>query len=350
MSNTFVHVLRKRRRGMTLLWAGCSLTLVMGMSMLALDGGRYWVARAQIQNAADAAARAAAGKMINSRSDAITAAQSAVTANKILGGTLTLSNQDIVFGEYDEDTGAFNASSSSPDAVRITVRMTSAQASSLINVLANAIGAGGTAMSASAIYQSYNMRATGPMDAQDAWWRIGQPDNWSAGSAGSTPPRTFIRVRPGEVIQIKPTGTWQLGQWGPDHVKGPEGYGQDWINDWAPSSPHYNGAPPLSNARAPLLSVTGFFVGDAAPTGQAPPALDFSTPQSREFTRLAPGLKQGFFVGDGLRSDGSAQTFVVPEGATKLYLAMNDEWWWGDNSGNMRYDIHVVEASPYLRK
>ena len=45
-------------------------------------------------------------------------------------------------------------------------------------------------------------------------------------------------------------------------------------------------------------------------------------------------LKQPFFIGDGVRNDGvTPQSFVVPTGATRLYLGIMDGQQWSDNSG-----------------
>jgi hypothetical protein len=85
--------------------------------------------------------------------------------------------------------------------------------------------------------------------------------------------------------------------------------------------------------------LVGVFIGPGGPSGPAPTALDFVT---TSFTSLSPLLDQTFFIGDGLTGDGSgtAQTFVVPTGATELYLAISDACGYngspscyGDNQG-----------------
>ena len=58
----------------------------------------------------------------------------------------------------------------------------------------------------------------------------------------------------------------------------------------------------------------------------APAGLDFSTPPARSQPSMAPVLNQVFFIGDGLTGtgSGSVQQFVVPLGATRLYLGSSD--------------------------
>jgi large repetitive protein len=98
---------------------------------------------------------------------------------------------------------------------------------------------------------------------------------------------------------------------------------------------HYAGAQNgIAGLRAPIDSLIGVFLGDAGPTGSGvPEELDFRTPGSRDFTTLAPALRQPFFIGDGLTSAGAPQIFVAPEGATRLYLGTMDGFGWYNNTG-----------------
>jgi hypothetical protein len=84
------------------------------------------------------------------------------------------------------------------------------------------------------------------------------------------------------------------------------------------------GAGSISGIAAPGQGfLVGVFIGPGGPSGPAPAALDFVT---TSFTSLSPMIDQTFFIGDGLTGDGSgtAQTFVVPTGATELYLGISD--------------------------
>ena len=98
-----------------------------------------------------------------------------------------------------------------------------------------------------------------------------------------------------------------------------------------------------SNVIAPINALMGVFLTDAAlPVGRAhdaPPMLDFSTPGSRDFEVLEPVVNQVFFIGDGKRADGSDQSFVVPEGATRLFLGSMDAFEWNNNGGHFSTTI-----------
>lgn len=109
------------------------------------------------------------------------------------------------------------------------------------------------------------------------------------------------------------------------------------INNWGGSE---NG---MSDIQAPINSVIAVFLSDAQPdtAGSAPPVLDFSSATSRDFTSLQPKLRQVFFIGDGRRDSGEVQRFVVPNGATRLYIGTMDGWEWNNNTGGFEVTSHL---------
>jgi hypothetical protein len=73
------------------------------------------------------------------------------------------------------------------------------------------------------------------------------------------------------------------------------------------------------------LFMVGVFLGGAQPSGEAPPALDFSADALGEaFSELSPKIAQTFFIGDGRTPAGATQRFVIPDGATRLFLGFAD--------------------------
>jgi hypothetical protein len=81
----------------------------------------------------------------------------------------------------------------------------------------------------------------------------------------------------------------------------------------------------ISGVQAPGDALLGVFTGAGAPGGTSPAALNFGG-GNITFATLSPLLDQVFFIGDGLTGNGSgtAQDFVVPAGASRLFLATAD--------------------------
>ena len=75
------------------------------------------------------------------------------------------------------------------------------------------------------------------------------------------------------------------------------------------------------------LFLVGMFDNGSLNGGAAPARLDFSANQD-SFTTLSPLLYQTFFIGDGRtgfnNAAGTQQVFVVPTGATRLFLGFAD--------------------------
>ena len=82
----------------------------------------------------------------------------------------------------------------------------------------------------------------------------------------------------------------------------------------------------ISSYVGPINALVGVFLDNNTPGGSAPAGLDFTSPSSQSQTTLAPQLRQVFFIGDGFTGTGSGavQQFVVPAGATRLFLASSD--------------------------
>lgn len=91
-------------------------------------------------------------------------------------------------------------------------------------------------------------------------------------------------------------------------------------------------------------ALIGVFLDDQQPNLTSAPTevLDFGpSGLGIEFAELAPALKQPFFIGDGRTGHeiGDAQRFIVPEGATRLFLGTLDGWGWYNNSGSIEVAI-----------
>ncbi|MBW3598154.1 MAG: hypothetical protein KY475_12900, partial [Planctomycetes bacterium] len=150
---------------------------------------------------------------------------------------------------------------------------------------------------------------------------------------GTVPPS--VAVAPDALLSFSVdgvTGNFPSGSFGPDAD------GIQTIYERATFGPRGG----ISDYRLPLNSLVGVFLGDTV--GARPPALDSEI----RFVTLSPQLGQVFFIGDGLTGTGSGdrQTFLAPDGATRLYLASLDGHEWGNNAGAFTVDVFAGAARP----
>jgi len=144
---------------------------------------------------------------------------------------------------------------------------------------------------------------------------------------------TSISITPG--TQLQWTATGQVGH--PGDVAGPDGAA-------SVITSHFTGAEHgISDVNVPIDALLGVFLSASQPDLLFPPGpLDFSSAASRDYLTLFPLLQQVFFMGDGLTSGFSAQTIIVPAGATRLYLGTMDGYSWNNNVGAFEVTLNAV--------
>jgi hypothetical protein len=88
--------------------------------------------------------------------------------------------------------------------------------------------------------------------------------------------------------------------------------------------------------RQNTMFLVGVFTTDRPPAEPAPERLDFT--DAEDFAELEPAIGQTFFIGDGV-----ARRFLIPTGATRLFLGFADAFafvgptgWYGNNSGELQ--------------
>lgn len=107
----------------------------------------------------------------------------------------------------------------------------------------------------------------------------------------------------------------------------------------------------ISSVTAPLNALIGVFVDNNVPGGVAPAGLDFTSGAARSAATISPLLNQVFFIGDGLTGTGSGavQQFVIPAGATRLFLGSFDGVGASfNNSGSFSVTVTDVPAVPTM--
>ena len=146
-----------------------------------------------------------------------------------------------------------------------------------------------------------------------------------AGTVGMTVPSVTGEVR------AFPNLTWA----------GPDGNANT-LNDTDINS--FNG---ISGILAPTtLPLLGVFLSDSHTGSEsAPSRLDYNA-LGYDSVSMSPGLGQTFFIGDGWNAASDLQNFVVPGGATRLYLGLADAGYftgdpgaYADNEGSFTADV-----------
>ncbi len=118
------------------------LVLVLGaMCVLAIDVGRLFVCKAELQNAVDAASLAGASQLVGTitpevRADAISEAKRLAAANNVGRQPLTLADSDIHFGHYDSNTQTFipEETAGIVDSIQVSGRRTTNSPSGPVNL------------------------------------------------------------------------------------------------------------------------------------------------------------------------------------------------------------------------
>jgi uncharacterized membrane protein len=179
----------------------------------------------------------------------------------------------------------------------------------------------------------------------------GMPNGSTASSSDVAPAQspvlvTGLSIVPGSHLSFTAVGA--VGQDPATPNYGPDGN----LNEVLP---HVVGAENgISSIRAPFNALVGVFLGPDQPNlTAAPGTLDFGSGGNVaggiDYTTLSPELKQVFFIGDGLTSQGIPQSITVPAGATRLFLGTMDGFGWFNNVGS--FDVVVSSrtvATPPL--
>lgn len=172
-------------------------------------------------------------------------------------------------------------------------------------------------------------------------WLAGMPNGSTASFTDAAPAQSPVQVSglsliPGQTLNFSVTGAVSNTPFLPPPTATPDG------GSFISHSPgSQNG---ISDITAPINSLVGVFLDNSQPDStSAPAALNFSS-IGLNFSSLAPQLKQVFFIGDGLTGTGTGavQNFIVPTGATRLFLGPMDGFGWKGNTGSFSVTVQAV--------
>ena len=398
---------RDEGRGMTLLWAAGLMTVLIGISVLGLDVGRAMLAKGQLQDAVDAAALYGVTGLDTSPHEARRRVRESLAENDVLGRVMNVEDSQITFGAWDPRERTFLPlpldEAGTATALRVEVLVDNQTNEGFTPIFAHMIGDGsiemrvkttvtrgepfdleidsrsspylagmpaGSSVPYTAGYQpeaghplrkkivesknrTYARGEQAPATPLDPYGEFdGLPVDpllenkvWTESGDESQPLQVAIDVYPGQVLYFRDVN----GGTG-DYASG----GQEYSLDGNTNRPNIAQVPVngYDTTRAPLNAMMGVFLTDDAPTETAArDGLDFSTEHSRNQLEVRPETKQIFFIGDGMANENvgypQLQKIVVPDGATRLFLGVQDEYgWWWDNFGSVRTTL--FEGNPTI--
>jgi len=337
-----VRIQFRARRGSVIAYSLIGMSVLFAFAAFSVDLGRLQLIKSQAQVAADAIAIHAARGLSESVQETIDRATAAAADNKIDRATFNFNTTtDLEFGAWEPTTRTFTVLTGndrrSATAVRVSIRKTAARSQGVATTLLKYLGRPTVDITRQAI--ATRGKIVQPViDADSAPWLAGMPNGtvlpkYGGNPTNSTAPNqspyqvTELPVVPGQKLYFRKTE-------GTTSYEGAGDYTAEGNTGWIVEQQSSNG---INSTKAPLNSLVGIFLNGNAPNStSAASSLDFSSNGSRNFSSLSPGLKQVFFIGDGMDNAGDLQEFVVPAGATRFYLGFMDEkaWWW-DNTGTI---------------
>jgi Flp pilus assembly protein TadG len=342
----------RHHAGMAMLYLIVMLLAMVAFCSLAVDLGRVQLAKTELRRAADSAARhGAAGlkNILNSTSAAQANAVAAAADNTCDGSSVVLGSSDVQLVIWNSSTRKYTVTTDPTQAngVRVTARRTAANGNPIPLVFGAVIGRSNCDVTATAIATVTTGTSDSPtVSAKDNPFLSGMPSGSVASNPNphnnpdyapaDSPVQANISINPGSTL------TFDGVNGGANNFSSTTLYDADGNTGWICNNSNgpENG---ISDMSAPINCLVGVFMDNSQPSTSSPPAsLDFSTATARDFSTLKPALKQIFFIGDGRRSTGEVQNFVVPTGATRLFIGTWDAYEWNNNVGSFNLTVHTA--------
>lgn len=358
----------RHRKGSCMLYAAVSFATLCALTSLAVDYGRVEVARAQLQAAADAAARYAVSG-VKHEIGGVSAAQGMARANlrenRVDSRALLDSQATIEVGRWRTSSKKFSVESDVDriNAVRVTVKCSAADNTAIPLLFGMLIGKSSQELTATAVAMMENDNGTNAeayyqqryVPATSNLWLAGMPNGTKAnvGNPANNPDTAGSSFQSpiyfnGLSLRSGSTLTFDGVNGGANNLASNIYYNGDGNQSWIVSN--FGGSEHgKSNVTAPINSVVAVFLNDNQPSGTPPASLDFATTTSRDFTSLSPQVNQTFFIGDGRRDNGDIQQFVIPPGATRLMIGTMDGYEWNNNIGGFTVTVTTTPKIKLVR-
>jgi Flp pilus assembly protein TadG len=189
-----------RPRGTVMIYSVIVMTVMLAFAVLAVDLGRISLARSQLQDAADAAARYAVAGMVSSSTYQTTAqshAAAALADCTVEGVALSASNLTTTIGVWNSNGNVFTPAATTPNAVKVELTFRFTTGSGRVPLFVQALTTQQPLIHASAIAKASSREDTFSPPAAGNLWLSGmtagtqtqnfRPDaNWVWDYAGTT--------------------------------------------------------------------------------------------------------------------------------------------------------------------
>jgi Flp pilus assembly protein TadG len=346
---------RLRRRGNAMVYTIIVLPAMFAVTSLAVDLGRAQLIKSELQRAADSAARGyLAIRLQYGDAAAQTYGPQLPGLSPVDPASGVAATATVTRGSWNAQTRTFTPGSGSPFAVRVTMSRTQANNNAVSLPWATLIGRPRVDIDATAIAVLTSPTAqTFNVSAQSDPWLAGMPNGSTASyndvAPAQSPRQLTIPVVPGTYISFSningnashgPT----LAPYDPDGKPAIYSHGAD--SPGGPTPAAENG---IGDVRMPINAFQGVFLDDNQPNLTPAPTdvRDYTTAESRSQEFYSDiQKKQPFFIGDGKTGwgTGATQKFLVPPGATRLFVGIMDGHEWSNNVGSFNVTASVVET------
>jgi hypothetical protein len=338
-----------------------SLVAMAGVVSLGVDLGRVQLVKTEMRACADATALGALNVLISS--DLASAnywAPQLAAANPVDAGSGVSPIVTITWGTWNAATNTF-AQDGGTSAVRVTVARTTAGGNPLPLTWARLVGKNSIDLTVDAVAtivggQNGGVTVNSASNPYLAGMPSGTATIWGDNMTNATPYQvTSIPVVPGTWITLaNASGTSSIVPGSTGYV-GPDGdptrplrHGENW--DGTPYVPGSENG--IADAKMPADALYGVFLTDSAPDSTPAPAGQTDWTSAGVGDQPAFGdidLKTPFMLGNGQTSTGVVQRFLVPPGATRLYLGVWDGVCNSNNAGTLTATIAVKRTAKLVK-
>jgi Flp pilus assembly protein TadG len=347
---------RGQRRGVALVYTVILMTLFCAICTLAVDYGRVQLIKSEMQRTADATARAYITYYMNSGktyADSHIATIYAQAQNPVDSNSGTNPTVTVTFGSWNSGTSTFSASTGTTPAVKVTVTRTAANSNAVPITWGGMLGKSSIDVHASAVAALMGGQSTSTTLASTSdLYFSGMPNNttdsYGDNFANNAPTQiSSIPVTPGTYIKFTNTSGTSSVVPGSVPYSGPDGasgyvveHGQNW--DGTEINPGSDNG--IADATMPEDAVVGLFLTNNAPNLSSAPSGNINwtqAPYANQATYTNLQVQAPFMIGNGQTTGGTVQQFLVPAGATRLFMGIWDGVDYNNNGGSITGTVAV---------